>query len=242
MAKKESKNATRRSNDTTRVIKESRVAGNSKSQEDLELEQFKEDIKTSVIETLSPKLDEGFDRIFERLSKQFVSREELEHEKLGSHNQEALPSLEPKSDTENKMPDLSGLASMVQNLVPNSSSSPLDNSPANPLDQQNPMQNMMGNPLVQMILQQLFKPDTPVSNSVFNPATMNELALRMMMDNMTLQSTINKAFMQKIAGQGADVLDTHDHLMSPLTKLGEKSKLAEAEAKIKELKERVDKQ
>jgi hypothetical protein len=242
MAKKESKNATRRSNDTSRGIKESRVAVNSKSQEDLELEQFKEDIKTSVIETLSPKLDEGFDRIFEKLSKQFVSREELEHEKLGSQNQEALPSLEAHSDTENKMPDLSGLASMVQNLVPNSSSSPLDNSPANPLDQQNPMQNMMGNPLVQMIMQQLFKPDTPVSNSVFNPATMNELALRMMMDNMTLQSTINKAFMQKIAGQGADVLSTHDHLMSPLTKLGEKSKLAEAEAKIKELKERVNKQ
>ncbi len=93
MAKKESKNATRRSNDTSRGIKESRVAVNSKSQEDLELEQFKEDIKTSVIETLSPKLDEGFDRIFEKLSKQFVSREELEHEKLGSQNQEALPSL-----------------------------------------------------------------------------------------------------------------------------------------------------
>ena len=220
---------------TRRSVKSDSTVATSKSQDThKELDQFREDLKKEIIDIISPKIDDGFDRMFEKLGKQFVSREEYEHEqKTPTSDHIGLP-----ANTNTKMPDLSGLADMVTNILPSQSPS---QDTASPQDQTqvNPMGNMMGNPLIQMLMQSIMKPDQPQGAGLFNPATMQELAMRMVMDNMTLQSTINKAFMQKIAGQGADVLATHDHLMSPLTKLGEKSKQAEQLAKIEELKEKL---
>lgn len=222
---------TKKKKDTTRrsAKSDSTVEASKSKDTPKQLDQFREDLKDEIINIISPKIDDGFDRMFEKLSKQFVSREEYEHEqKTPSSDRIGLP-----SNTNTQLPDLSGLADMVTNILPSNSPS---QDTASPQDQT--QVNPMGNPLIQMLMQSILKPD-PQSTGIFNPATMQELAMRMVMDNMTLQSTINKAFMQKIAGQGADVLQTHDHLMSPLTKLGEKSKQAEQLKKIEELKEKL---
>ena len=83
---------------------------------------------------------------------------------------------------------------------------------------------MMGNPIIQMLMQTLLKPDQATPNSLFNPAMMNELMIRSFMDSMNLQSQMNKAFMQKVLKNEdlPEALKTHGSLMNPLENLGSK--------------------
>ena len=185
-----------------------------------QMNKFKEGLKTEIIGHLSKKLDDGFDRMFEKLSKQFVSREEYEHEQnKPTHDPIRLPA----NNNDSKMPDLSGLADMVTNMLPSQNSPSQEIASPQDQTQPNPM-GMMGNPIIQMLMQTLLKPDQATPNSLFNPAMMNELMIRSFMDSMNLQSQMNKAFMQKVLKNEdlPEALKTHGSLMNPLENLGSK--------------------
>tara|TARA_R110002051_G_scaffold317301_1_gene398337 strand:- start:347 stop:1030 length:684 start_codon:yes stop_codon:yes gene_type:complete len=206
-----------------------KVDQTSKHTEIEQMDKFKEGLKTEIIGHLSKKLDDGFDRMFERLSKQFVSREEYEHEQ---HKPSHDPMILPANNNDSKMPDLSGLADMVQNMLPSQSSPSQDIASPQDQTQPNPMGNMMGNPIMQMIMQSILKPDQATPNNLFNPAMMNELIIRSFMDSMNLQSQMNKAFMQKVLKNEdlPEALKTHGSLMNPLENLGSKQEARDKES------------
>ena len=118
---------------------------------------------------------------------------------------------------------LSGLADMVTNMLPSQNSPSQEIASPQDQTQPNPM-GMMGNPIIQMLMQTLLKPDQATPNSLFNPAMMNELMIRSFMDSMNLQSQMNKAFMQKVLKNEdlPEALKTHGSLMNPLENLGSK--------------------
>lgn len=206
-----------------------KVDQTSKHTEIEQMNKFKEGLKTEIIGHLSKKLDDGFDRMFERLSKQFVSREEYEHEQnKPAHDPIRLPA----NNNDSKMPDLSGLADMVQNMLPSQNSPSQDIASPQDQTQSNPMGNMMGNPIIQMLMQTILKPDQATPNSLFNPAMMNELMIRSFMDSMNLQSQMNKAFMQKVLKNEdlPEALKTHGSLMNPLENLGSKQEARDKKA------------
>jgi len=205
-----------------------------------ELDQFREDLKTEIIDIISPKIDEGFDRITKSLEQKFVSREEYEH----TEKQSVEGSMKPLANQRQELPDLSGLAEIAQNLLPSQNNSPSPNQDiANPQDQQPNLMQNMNNPIMQMIMNMLMKPEAPQNSFTQLSSIMPELMVRSMMSNMNNADMMNKMFMQVIGkklGDGIDLTDsmkTHDHLMNPLTKLGSKSEEAELRRKLEESKQ-----
>jgi hypothetical protein len=237
---KKKKDTTRRS-----AKSDSTVATSQPQDETQELDQFREDLKKEIIDIISPKIDEGFDRITKSLGQKFVSREEYEHEQTTNDHSSMKPL--PNEQQQQKLPDLSGLAEVVANFASPSNNSPSPQDIAMPQDQQqNPMQNLMGgggNPIMNMIMQMIMKPDVPQNSFTQLSGVMPELMVRSMIANMNNSDMMNKMFMQVVAkavGGNIDLSDsmkTHDHLMNPLTKLGSKSEQADLKRKLEESKQ-----